>query len=364
MHVFTPADSIRSHFSSSIICFFLTRTSPVKEFLISSAEYLPSALSAKLTRTFPPSIISPMVIGLSFPQSNNEIITSWETSHNLLVRYPELAVFNAVSAKPLRAPWVDVKYSKIVRPSLKFEIIGVSIISPEGFAINPLIPANCFIWAAEPLAPESAIINTELIWIFPSLSFFGVEIIFIISAAILSVHLDHWSITLLYFSPLVISPSAYWFSYSSTNFLASLIIPFLLSGIIRSSFPKDIPALNAFLNPNVIKRSQKITVSFCPQNLKTLSITSEIFFLERVLLIKSNLISLCFGKILEIINLPAVLSNFLNIKFPFSSLVSNLEMILEWIWMFPPSIACSISLIFKKYPWGFSSLFSNGSCAK
>ena len=41
---------------------------------------------------------------------------------------------------------------------LKFEIIGVSIISPEGLAISPLIPANCFICACEPLAPESAII--------------------------------------------------------------------------------------------------------------------------------------------------------------------------------------------------------------
>ena len=84
----------------------------------------------------------------------------------------------------------------------------------------------------------------------------------IISDAILSVHLDHWSMTLLYFSPLVIKPSAYWFSYSSTNFFASLIIFFLLSGITRSSFPNEIPALNAFLKPRVINLSQKITVSF------------------------------------------------------------------------------------------------------
>ena len=41
----------------------------------------------------------------------------------------------------------ELKYSKMDKPTLKFAIIGVSIISPEGFAINPLIPANCFIWA-------------------------------------------------------------------------------------------------------------------------------------------------------------------------------------------------------------------------
>ena len=45
-----------------------------------------------------------------------------------------------------------------VNPSLKFEVIGFSIISPDGLAIKPLIPANCFNCASEPLAPESAII--------------------------------------------------------------------------------------------------------------------------------------------------------------------------------------------------------------
>ena len=58
------------------------------------------------------------------------------------VRDARIAVFNAVSARPLRAPWVELKYSKTVKPSLKFEIIGVSIISPEGFAIKPRIPAS------------------------------------------------------------------------------------------------------------------------------------------------------------------------------------------------------------------------------
>ncbi|MNC66398.1 hypothetical protein D3C75_1167900 [compost metagenome] len=73
-----------------------------------------------------------------------------------------MAVFSAVSARPLRAPWVELKYSRTVRPSLKFEMIGVSMISPDGLAIRPRMPPSCFIWACEPRAPELAIMKTEL----------------------------------------------------------------------------------------------------------------------------------------------------------------------------------------------------------
>ena len=37
------------------------------------------------------------------------------------------------------------------------EVIGVSMISPDGFAISPLIPASCLTWVRLPLAPESII---------------------------------------------------------------------------------------------------------------------------------------------------------------------------------------------------------------
>ena len=119
-----------------------------------------------------------------FLQSHSFFVTvkSWATSHNLLVKYPELAVFKAVSAKPFLAPCVELKYSKAVNPSLKLDVIGLSIISPDGFAIRPLIPANCFICAADPLAPLSAIINTEFIFK-PSVVFSVAEIPFIISDA-------------------------------------------------------------------------------------------------------------------------------------------------------------------------------------
>ena len=99
------------------------------------------------------------------------------------MRYPELAVFKAVSAKPFRAPWVELKYSSTDNPSLKLEMIGVSMISPDGFAIKPRMPARCFICAAEPRAPESAIMKTELTGVAGSCE----EMPFIISSATRSV---------------------------------------------------------------------------------------------------------------------------------------------------------------------------------
>ena len=49
-----------------------------------------------------------------------------------------------------------MKYCNTESPSLKFAVIGVSIIEPSGFDINPLIPESCLICAGDPLAPESA----------------------------------------------------------------------------------------------------------------------------------------------------------------------------------------------------------------
>jgi len=46
------------------------------------------------------------------------------------------------------------------QPFSELEVMGVSMISPEGFAINPLIPASCRIWSLLPLAPESAIMRS------------------------------------------------------------------------------------------------------------------------------------------------------------------------------------------------------------
>jgi hypothetical protein len=43
-----------------------------------------------------------------------------------------------------------------VRPSRKFAVIGVSMISPEGLAMRPRMPASWRICCGEPRAPESA----------------------------------------------------------------------------------------------------------------------------------------------------------------------------------------------------------------
>ena len=93
------------------------------------------------------------------PQSSSRMITSWETSTSLLVRYPESAVRKAVSDSAFLAPLAAMKYSKMFSPSLKFPLIGISMTPlPETEDIRPLIPANCRIWVILPRAPESAII--------------------------------------------------------------------------------------------------------------------------------------------------------------------------------------------------------------
>src|SRR4029450_12612616 len=100
-------------------------------------------------------------------------------------------------ARPLRAPWVELKYSSTLKPSLKFEMIGVSMISPDGLVIRPRMPASRFICVVDPRAPECPIIHTELTGL-PGL---GVEMPFIISSATRSEQRDQASTTLLYFSP-------------------------------------------------------------------------------------------------------------------------------------------------------------------
>ena len=99
-----PAASILSQPDSSIISDFLIITSPDNGFLTSAAVTLPNALSDKLTTTLPPSKISESSINPGSSQFTLVIVKSCATSHSLLVKYPELAVLSAVSAKPFLAP--------------------------------------------------------------------------------------------------------------------------------------------------------------------------------------------------------------------------------------------------------------------
>ena len=96
------------------------------------------------------------------PQSDWVTTIPWATSTSLLVKYPAFDVLKAVSAAPFLPPWVDRKNSETLNPSRKLDRIGISIISPAGPAINPLIPASCFSWSSFPLAPDEIIIWTGL----------------------------------------------------------------------------------------------------------------------------------------------------------------------------------------------------------
>ena len=68
----------------------------------------------------------------------------------------------AVSARPLRAPWVEMKYSSTDRPSRKEDLIGRGIISPRGLETRPFMPAIWRICWLFPRAPESTIMSIGL----------------------------------------------------------------------------------------------------------------------------------------------------------------------------------------------------------
>ena len=129
----------------------------------------------------------------------------------------------------------------------------------------------------------------------------------------------------------------------------------LLLGISRSSLPNEIPTLNACLKPKVFILSQKITVSFCPQYLKIVSITSETFFLVKILSIRLNFIFEFKGRRFANKNLPAVLVCFSIMLFPFASIVLKVDIILECKLIDLFSRACSISSTLEKMPLGFFS---------
>ena len=126
-------------------------------------------------------------------------------------------------------------------------------------------------------------------------------------------------------------------------------------GINKSSLPNEIPALNACLNPNVFILSQKITVSFWPQNLNIVSITSDTFFFVKSLFTVVNFILLLIGKTFANKNLPAVLVYFSITGLLSLSTVLNVEIIFECKLIDLFSRACSISSMFKNKPLGFFS---------
>ena len=159
---------------------------------------------------------------------------------------------SAVSAKPFRAPWVELKYWVTDRPSRKFEVMGVSMISPDGLAISPRIPASWRIWSWLPRDPEWIIMKIGLTEVLrssrPVLGSLTIsqEISFIISEATSLVALVQTSTTLLYFSVRVMIPSPYWTSMLSTSFWAASNRGALREGMVRSLTPMETPARVAY----------------------------------------------------------------------------------------------------------------------
>ena len=70
---------------------------------------------------------------------------------------------SAVSARPLRAPCVEMKYSSTDRPSRKLDLIGRGMISPFGLATRPRMPAIWRTCIMFPRAPEWTIMWTGLV---------------------------------------------------------------------------------------------------------------------------------------------------------------------------------------------------------
>ena len=117
-----------------------------------------------------------------------------------------------------------MKYSRTERPSRKFDLIGSSMIPPEGLAISPRIPASCLIWLLEPRAPELAIMKMLLYLPSPLRR----------ASVILSLAMFHASITLLCLSSSVIRPRLNFFVIRSTAASASARYSFFFSGITIS----------------------------------------------------------------------------------------------------------------------------------
>ncbi len=151
---------------------------------------------------------------------------------------------SAVSARPLRAPWEEMKYSSTESPSRKDAVIGRSMMSPDGLAMRPRMPASWRIWSLEPRALESTIMNTG----FSSVGF-GLSadtlrsIVLYRSSPTFSVAADQMSTTLLWRSPSVITPCWNCDCTFSASWRAFAITSSLSAGRIMSLRPIDAPEI-------------------------------------------------------------------------------------------------------------------------
>ena len=202
----------------------------------------------------------------------------WAESTNLLVIYQDWAVFNAVSAFHLRQPCVAIKYSRVVNHSLRFDLIGNSIVLPDGDATNHLVQQSCVNCHQFHLAHESTILNK---WFFTvKFSFNFISIVFLIS--------DHTQIVWVYLSSSVINQfhHEFWICLISSSPFS--IKSCLSSGTIISSFDILIHDIVEYLYQISLILFAKKAVSSLHNKSNALANNAFMRLFQTVLLINHN----------------------------------------------------------------------------
>ena len=155
--VSTPAATSSSISTSPTSAPASASTVPLASTAAAASDRANTVFSTVASRTMTP-LASGAAIGISrprvVPQSSSRMMTSCDTSTRRRVRYPESAVRRAVSARPLRAPCVAMKYSATDRPSRYEEMIGRGMMSPFGLFTRPRIPAMLRTCSQLPRAPD------------------------------------------------------------------------------------------------------------------------------------------------------------------------------------------------------------------
>ena len=138
-----------------------------------------------------------------------------------------------------------MKYSRTVRPSRKFALIGRGMISPFGLATSPRMPAICRICIMLPRAPELTMIQTGLVR----------GKLASISRATSLVALVQISISSCRRSSSVMTPRWYCFSILSASFSYRSRISCLRGGVTTSSIAMVTPARVAQWKPAALSAS-------------------------------------------------------------------------------------------------------------
>ncbi len=150
-----------------------------------------------------------------------------------------------------------MKYSCAVRPSRKFERIGIGMMRPEGSAIKPRIPASWEMVEKPPfVAPEVAMVER-----LPSGS-----MCFLTATPTFSVVSCQIWISRSFFSCSVSRPRRKSRRTTSTALRASSMMPLRSGGMEISATASVVPDLVAYVKPICFTASATSVVTSCPHN--------------------------------------------------------------------------------------------------